>query len=220
MKLPNIKTLSDLRSSIKATTSQVVTVQHRTHNEAIACVIEFFKTGNTNWVATMIEAYNPLGGSFRIQALKSWFEVFAGVAIVINDKGEVTVKKAKKWKGKRDADQLSTCKANPYYEWAEPEKPLKAPVIPASVEIILAKGLATGTISMEEIRAFAEALPNKAANHVQDEKVVEFANKFKAQTTTTAETEQDSPVDEETPVIEGEFIPAETTPALLQQQAN
>ena len=77
--LPKIANLSDLRRSIKITLGNLETVQERIHNEAMACIREFFReesSFNTNWIKEDLVAYSTKSGSFRIQCLVGWYEEY------------------------------------------------------------------------------------------------------------------------------------------------
>ena len=186
-KLPVIKTISDLKASIKTTQGQIGTIQDRIHHEAIAATIEFFRPkskGNTNWIKEHISAYVTYAGSVRLQALIGWYEEYTGVIVKQNDDYTIeTVVKDKNFKPERGIEQLNKCKAFPFYKWGlqNLEKPLKTPEFPESAASMLAKGIATGTFTPEEAQDWIKQLQSKVDAKLKDDKIIDFADKYAKQ---------------------------------------
>lgn len=135
---------------------------------------------DTSYVEVVVNrARQAEADGFRFQAVAYWITDYAKLAIRENEDGSLTVRKS----GKVDYDRgwFDNAKENPWFKVAAAEKPLTAPKLPESVVIQLAKGLAVGTISVDDINAFAAGLLDKARASMTDDKVISFMEKWNEQ---------------------------------------
>lgn len=157
------------------------------HDLAIEAAVHFGQHGDTS----MLERFTAMAfghqSHFRYQAFKAWLEHFLPVKVGEpgKDKDTLTVTVDKK-REKFTAEQLAAAKATPFYDYMPEDKPLSAPKIGESLEITLARGLNTGTITEQDIINYAASLLAKAKKKQTDAKVVEWSVKFLEQQTKAA----------------------------------
>ena len=139
--------------------------------------------GQHNGDSSMVEKFarSAFGNQahFRYQAFKHWLEAFTPIRISEPGKDKETLtcntdKKADKFTGL----MLQACKDMPFYQFVPADKPLAAPKISESLEIIMARGLLTGDITEEEVVAYAAGLVAKVKAKQKDGKVIDWAVKY------------------------------------------
>lgn len=119
--------LSDLQKVRERIIRTATTLKDDIHFASLVALREWYKNDNPNWIGFIIKDLHPLGGSIRVQAVISWFEIFGGVTVQVKPDGAVSVSKNKKWKGERDVSHYSEARNNPYHKIAPPEAPIKMP---------------------------------------------------------------------------------------------
>ena len=106
--------------------------------------------GNTAYVGTLLSRASKEKG-FRFEALKAYCAEFGKLSITEDKENPGTFKI--KQESRFDAADLAKAKALTWFDWAPNEKPLVAPKIPESVAVTLGRGLATGELTIEDIKA-------------------------------------------------------------------
>jgi hypothetical protein len=156
----------------------------KANSNAHALIIEsLVHYGQHNGDSSMVERFAVHAFAnqqhFRYQAFKAWLEEFTPIRISEPGKEkEMLTCKTDKGAPRFTAGDLQKCKDTPFYQYMPADKPLAAPKIGESLEITMARGLLTGTISEEDVIAYAATLVAKVKAKQKDSKVIDWAVKY------------------------------------------
>ena len=147
------------------------------HSMIIEALVHY---GQHNGDSSMVEKFSRGAFAnqqhFRYQAFKHWLEEFTPIRIHEpgKDKDTLTCTTDKK-AAKFTSLMLQACKDMPFYQFVPADKPLSAPKISESLEIIMARGLLTGDITEEEVVQYAAGLVAKVKAKQAEKKVVDWS---------------------------------------------
>jgi hypothetical protein len=230
-----ITSLSVLYKHMDDTVTIGESQRERIHREAISCAAFYLNAKekgpeSLEPALTHIKKLNPLKGSVRVQAVILWYSEMFGLTITIKADDSVEISRDKKHSALKDPKAaLAEAKEekNRFYTRAPDEKPLATIGFSEAEAIKLAKGLESGTITMKEVKEYANNLAKMVKKHRKDKTVIDFATKYKEQNpdekkgVAPTETEAPSATDENGAAVDVELVPLqEASPALLQQQAH
>lgn len=190
------KHYDSILKSVNEVVGQMVTIQDMTHKMVMlegARYVFIYK--DTTIVEKILNNITGVKGSFRVETLAYWFQHIAGVSVEYNEKrGWHSSHLAKdEYQSNHsvpftyDKDHLDHCRnpKNRFWEIAPVQiKELKAPdleKVTSSAEIQLARGLAIGALSDDEIQAHIDGMMERVKQAINSKSVRKWTGEYFAQ---------------------------------------
>jgi hypothetical protein len=187
---------TSILSSVNELIGQMVTIQDFTHKKVMLEAARYvFIYKDATIVEKVLNNITGVKGSFRVESLAYWFQHIAGISVEYNEKkGWHSAHLAKDEYPSNhgipftyDKDHLDHCRnpKNRFWEIAPIQiKELKAPdleKVTTSAEIQLARGLAIGVLSEQEVLEHLEGMLKRVKDAVNSKAVKKWTGEYFSQ---------------------------------------